>query len=38
MIQLSGMIWLLFVIWTVLGLGIYMVYGYSHSKMNNKNR
>lgn len=36
MIQLSWTIWMTFLVWLVLGIVMYVVYGYSHSKLNIK--
>ncbi|WP_071131866.1 amino acid permease [Enterococcus timonensis] len=36
MFQLSGLTWLLFGIWCVIGLAVYLFYGYSHSKLKEK--
>lgn len=36
MIQLSGSIWLMFLIWLAAGIAFYILYGYKHSKMNNQ--
>ncbi|MNN18909.1 hypothetical protein D3C81_1321290 [compost metagenome] len=34
MTELGASNWIIFVIWLVLGLGVYFMYGYKHSKLN----
>ena len=38
MYNLSVMTWYRFLVWSVLGVVIYLGYGYSHSRENNNNQ